>query len=348
MKFSSPDNYGVRFTFHDERILNLKNRIGEHPEIAELISLGESEEGRQIAGLKIGNGDKKISLMAGAHADEPVGPETLAFLADQMLIHATENKELLDTFTFFIIPHINPDGEMRNKEWIERFPDPVSLIKYRDREPPGRDIEFGYPDMRPENRAASNWWKENAPFELHINLHGMPISEGALLLIDKDSVQETKDLQRWYQQYIRDSGFGFHDHDRKGEKGFTRIGTGLSTTPESEKMKAHFKNSGDDETASLFHQNSMEYLKSHGGNTISLVTEFPLFKLPSTAEECPGYPENYFSWQEQQSLIQQRVEKGKPIKDLLDSLSIQQISLSDGMKMQLKIIELALSANALN
>ena len=43
--------------------------------------IGLSREGRPLHAATLGSGPLKISLLAGAHADEPVGPRTLAELA---------------------------------------------------------------------------------------------------------------------------------------------------------------------------------------------------------------------------------------------------------------------------
>ncbi|TDI73542.1 MAG: hypothetical protein E2O84_07060, partial [Bacteroidetes bacterium] len=41
------------------------------------VRVGQSEEGRPIDGYVFGSGPQRVSLIAGAHADEPVGPDTL-------------------------------------------------------------------------------------------------------------------------------------------------------------------------------------------------------------------------------------------------------------------------------
>ena len=43
--------------------------------------IGESREGRSVRALVLGQGDVRVSLLAGCHADEPVGPRLLRHLA---------------------------------------------------------------------------------------------------------------------------------------------------------------------------------------------------------------------------------------------------------------------------
>ncbi|MEM8885718.1 MAG: peptidase M14 [Planctomycetota bacterium] len=228
--------------------------------------LGHSEEGRPIEGLVLGDGPRRMSLVAGAHADEPVGPCTLrAFDAAP------------DGWTCVIVPDVNPDGAARNAVWWDRFPDRDAYRAHRRRELPGRDVEFGYPAMRPENEAVSAFLRAHGPFDLHLSLHGMGEQEGALLLIERSWVDRTRELRAAYADALRDAGLPLLDRDRDGEKGFEYIGPGFWTTPRSDAMRAHFEALGDAETAARFHRNSMEFVRSLGGDPLCLVTEIPLF-----------------------------------------------------------------------
>lgn len=336
------DTSSATFVSQLQSVRFISELAESQPGMVRVDQLGKSEEDRPIIGVRIGLGKRRISLMAGAHADEPVGPATLRLLIEQLIKNTGAFETLLEKYALFFIPHINPDGEARNQSWIDQWPDPEPVILNRYRELPGRDIEFGYPQMRVENQAVAEWWQQHAPFEMHINLHGMSISEGALLLINRDSIEQTQTIQQEFQQYIRSIGFGFHDHDRQGEKGFTRIATGLATTPESDKMREHFNQQGDSTTASAFHLNSMEYMASLGGNPVSLVTEFPLFRLPSTADESPGNPKHYLRFRERLPEIQNLLQQGKPVDHLWHEFPIEPVSLPQAVRMQLKVIELGI------
>ena len=83
--------------------------------------IGRSTEGRPLGGGSYGGGPLKISLGAGAHADEPVGPRTLERLAG-WLETETAAKPLLEKATFSICPDINPDGRERNSTWTGSSP----------------------------------------------------------------------------------------------------------------------------------------------------------------------------------------------------------------------------------
>ncbi len=141
------------------------------------IRIGASREGRDIFGYQVGGGRRGVSLIAGCHADEPVGPAMLDRLA-AFLLSLPATAPLVTRFTWYLVPHTNPDGETRNARWIRPIfgdhgrlisagADPGLYLRHTVREPPGDDVEFGFPrvgnhaplrgglDARPENAEES-------------------------------------------------------------------------------------------------------------------------------------------------------------------------------------------------
>ena len=132
--------------------------------------IGSSRQGRDVVGYRFGSGPSHISLIAGCHADEPTGPAMLDRLAGH-LAGSDGDSALLRRFTFFLVPHVHPDGEARNLPWTAGLFDDVAddgpaidLGRYLEqvvRDPPGEDVEFGFPrsgddlGARPENRAVA-------------------------------------------------------------------------------------------------------------------------------------------------------------------------------------------------
>ena len=135
----------------------------QNPDVSSHLKLGQSEEGRDIDGFVLGNGSKVVTLIAGAHSDEPVGPEMLRTFIYQTLKEKQQFSQLFSEYKFVIIPHVNPDGEAKNQAWIKKWPDPLAYLQCVFRELPGRDLEFGFPEMRRENRLVANFFKKNAP-----------------------------------------------------------------------------------------------------------------------------------------------------------------------------------------
>lgn len=318
-------------------------RQSNSPEVR--TSLGKSEQGRPLNVFHFGRGETKVVLMGGAHSDEPVGPETLRLLCHIFIRYPDQFDELFSRFQFFIFPHINPDGEAVNWKWIEDWPDIKSYLTNVYREEPGRDVEFGYPSLRKENLLISSFLSEHAPFHLHLNLHGMAYSEGAMLLIDKYWMDRTQNLQNEFLQKIKALELPLHDHDRNGDKGFRYLGPGLNTTPESVAMRQHFRERGDENTARLFHMSSMEYIRSISEDPLSLITELPMFhvkqkNLPSGKK---GEPRDYLAFKEIVPKLKAHIEQGKDIEKELNKFSIIPLSSSVAIEIHLYILDISLT-----
>ena len=368
MHLTDLDLSRLRFRTSEDVFDELKTACGANPDLAQFRVIGGSEEGRQIAAVTLGYGPRLVTLVAGAHADEPVGPETLRtfvleglaardWLAEGEGLHA-----LFEQFTFRIIPHINPDGEVRNQEWIEKWPDLGSIsgqalpayLAHRVRELPGRDIEFGYPVMRPENRAASRFLFDYEPIALHMSLHGMGFAEGALLLIEKRWGEQAVDLMEGFTSAVSDAGLRLHDDDRGGDKGFRYYGPGFWSTPEGTAMRAHFLNEGDHETAEKFFLSSMEMAVQTGrdpqtGRTpLCLVTELPLFVLDAKYDHEPGIPGLFNQFKKEMPELTLAAQKGDDVSDRVAPYGLVVLDLETAVRLQLRTIELGLEALVTN
>ena len=329
-------------TCEEDRPL-LKKTCAENSEVAEFQELGSSEQGRPIVAAILGNGPKTVSLIAGAHSDEPVGPEMLRTFIFQTLAQKDRFAMLFSEFKFIIVPHINPDGEAKNQAWIKKWPNIEDYLRYAFREPPGRDVEFGYPDMRKENKVVADFLKAHAPFTMHMSLHGMGFSDGGFLLIEKHWIDRTQKLREKYSQKILDSGLKLHDHDRNGEKGFQYIGPGFTTTPEGQAMRAYFESIGDEQTVALFRDSSMEFVRKLGGDPLCLVTEIPLFYIGKDVPNSKaGVPAAYLEFKERVPELKTKLASGESITENLDEFDLRPLDLKLQIKLQLRALELGL------
>lgn len=255
--------------------------------------LGLSRAAHPIYGYVYGSGNLHVSLMAGAHADEPTGPRLLYHLVN-FLSGQNKDHPLLQNFTWYIIPHINPDAENRNLSWYsyqDELYDLASYLQFVSREKPGDDIEWGFPDqenkaLRPENQAAYDFWQSNRNgFDLHASLHSMGKSFGPWFLIDEDWTHHSDHIQRTCKEETMKMGYRLFDINREGEKGFVRIAPGFATKPHSKAMKLFFLQRNEPRMADKFHASSMESIKSIGGNPLTIVSEMPLFILPKAGND---------------------------------------------------------------
>ncbi|MFQ5631597.1 MAG: M14 family zinc carboxypeptidase [bacterium] len=314
-----------------------------NPDVAKYYFLGKSQQKRIIDAVVLGKGSRTVSLIAGAHSDEPVGPEMLRTFILNGIEKKNELVELFERFCFLIIPHINPDGEIRNQPWITQWPDVDAYLLHAFRELPGQDIEFGYPDLRPENRCVSMFLNQRPAIDLHISFHGMGFSEGAMLLIERHWIGRTQDLRKKFAAYANKLGLSLHDHDRKGEKGFLYIGPGFTTTPEGSAMQKYFIELGDHTTASLFHNSSMEFVRQEGNDALCLVTELPLFTMKNI--ELPaekGIPASYLAFRDRKPKLIATLLRDESIDDFKEDFQISPLDLQAAIRFQLYVLELGL------
>lgn len=308
--------------------------------------IGYSESGRPIVGLVVGAGPRGATLLSGAHADEPVGSETLLRLAEWQVGDSPEASALRRNWRFHIVAHVNPDGEALNGRWLDAWPDPLACLQHRHREPPGRDVEFAYPDRRPENAVIADFIKPAAPIALHLSLHGMTAATGAWHLIDRPWIDRTADLREAYAQAMGEAGLPLLDWDRGGEKGFEYIAPGFSTTPRGQAMREHFKARGDEVTASQFGDSSMELARQLGGDPLCMVTELPLWLVRSASvRDAPRRPEALFAFQEAVAEARAALERDEveAAIEAVEGFDLEPVPIETAAKLQLRAIELGLA-----
>jgi hypothetical protein len=228
---------------------------------------------------------------------------------------------------------------------MEAWPDLEAYLKEAVRENPGRDMEYGFPDMRPENTHVSAFLREHGPFDLHASLHGMSAGEGAMLLINRPWTFRTQSLRDDFASAAAAKGLPLHDHNRKGEKGFFWIEPGFQTTPRGDAMRTYFRARGDAAMAERFHDSSMEFVASLGGDPLSLVTELPLFLI--RGEEGDGHqPTRYLKLRERLPDIKARLDRGEDVDELLAPFDVRPVPLKTAMHLQFRALELGLRAVA--
>jgi hypothetical protein len=283
--------------------------------------IGSSREGRSIRAFRLGRGPLRLSLLGGCHADEPVGPRLLRHLAAH-LASLDPGDPLLARYEWWIIPDVNPDGAERNRPWQQEGAAEYDLIDYLTgavRELPGDDIEFGFPGdpddagARPENRAAAAWWRQaGGPFALHVSLHGMAFAGGPWFLIEPEWRERCAGLMRRCAEATAALGYRLHDVERSGEKGFFRIARGFCTRPDSRCMAEHFRAAGDEVMAGKFRPSSMEHVRSLGGDTLTLVSEVPLFITPGVGDELGPPDLKALEWKKKIDAWRAQLAKGRP------------------------------------
>ena len=314
--------------------------------------IGYSRGQKAIHALSIGTGENAVSLIGGCHADEPVGPLFLRRFCNY-LENLSSDHFLLKNFNWWIVPHANPDGEIINQKWYDDNDDEYDIIKYlkyRVRELPGDDIEFGFPKeshcsgLRPENKALYDFWQSaGKDFWLHASLHGTMKAAGPWFLIEHSWQNRSESIQEKCKLQVSKMGYKLHDYNRHGEKGFHRISEGFCSRPDSISMRNHFLELGDNQMADKFYPSSMETIRQMSSDALTIVSEMPLFILPHL-EKCDDWPHPH--WQEWSDKINRWKllvnDNEEQVRSEITSSGIKAMPVKDQMTLQWRYITAAL------
>lgn len=167
------ETYNKYYNYVDltERLQSLARK---YPHIANLSSIGQSVEGRELWVMRITSepgvdtpGKPKFKYVGNMHGDETVSRQVLVYLVEHLLTRYAEEPriaELVNATDIYILPSMNPDGfeksiegdcdstaggrnNARNKDLNRSFPDQFD----------GTTVS---PDEIPENVAVMRWIRE--------------------------------------------------------------------------------------------------------------------------------------------------------------------------------------------
>ncbi|WP_030861349.1 M14 family zinc carboxypeptidase [Streptomyces sp. NRRL S-37] len=151
--------------------------VARHPRDARLRRVGASRAGIPLWLLSVGHGSRQALVVAGPHANEPVGGATVLRLAERALAdpRLTEGADA----TWNLLLCLDPDGLRRNERWLTG---PYTLgHHFRNFFRPGfLEQPEWLPDgaaALPETRALLALQDELRPF-LQCSLHGVDVGGG--------------------------------------------------------------------------------------------------------------------------------------------------------------------------
>lgn len=169
----------LRYPTVDELGARAAALVARHPRDARLRRVGVSRAGVPLRLLSVGHGGRQALVVAGPHANEPVGGATVLRLAERALADPRLT-EGADT-TWNLLLCLDPDGLRRNERWLTG---PYSLgHHYRNFFRPGfLEQPEWLPDgaaaaALPETRALLALQDELRPF-LQCSLHGVDVGGG--------------------------------------------------------------------------------------------------------------------------------------------------------------------------
>ncbi len=104
------------YTDHNDLSVRLQDLAGEYPELASLETLDQTDGGKEIWLLSIGEGELEnrpaIAVVGGISADHPIGTELALLFAEKILKNSEREdvNELLSRSAFYVFPDMNPDA----------------------------------------------------------------------------------------------------------------------------------------------------------------------------------------------------------------------------------------------
>ncbi|MER6180324.1 M14 family zinc carboxypeptidase [Streptomyces sp. NPDC001652] len=169
----------LRYPTVDELGARASALVARHPGDARLRTVGMSRAGTPLWLLSVGHGTRQALVVAGPHANEPVGGGTVLRLAERALADPllTEGADA----TWNLLLSLDPDGLRRNEGWLHG---PYTLGRhFRNFFRPGfLEQPEWLPDgadavTLPETRALLDVQDELRPF-LQCSLHGVDVGGG--------------------------------------------------------------------------------------------------------------------------------------------------------------------------
>jgi hypothetical protein len=106
----------LRYPTADELAARAAALVARHPREARLRRVGTSRAGTPLLLLSVGHGSRQALVVAGPHANEPVGGATVLRLAERALAdpRLTESADA----TWNLLLCLDPDGLRRNENWL--------------------------------------------------------------------------------------------------------------------------------------------------------------------------------------------------------------------------------------
>ncbi|MGV9456929.1 M14 family zinc carboxypeptidase [Streptomyces sp. NPDC003635] len=169
----------LRYPTVDELGARAAALVTRHPAQARLRRVGTSRAGTPLWLLSVGHGSRHALVVAGPHANEPVGGATALRLAEHALADPRRHEHADATWNLLLC--LDPDGLRRNEGWLQG---PYTLGSYfRNFFRPGfLEQPEWLPDgaesaALPETRALLALQDELRPF-LQCSLHGVDVGGG--------------------------------------------------------------------------------------------------------------------------------------------------------------------------
>ena len=207
----------TRYHSYDEMAAALKSAVAAHPDLAKLVSIGKTREGRDIWAVEIAKPagppvDSRPGLLIAAtfEGDHLIGGELALYTVDYLLnAYATDAavKQRLDRSVIYVVPRINADG-------AEQMFAPVKALRRTNATPidadnDGRTDEDGPEDLNKDGFVTVMRVKDpKGPY--------MVSPDDARLMKRADPARGESGGWALYVEGIDNDGDGFYNEDGPG------------------------------------------------------------------------------------------------------------------------------------
>ncbi len=171
-------------TYHtyDELVGELVNYVSAYPDISQLISIGQSVQGRDLLAVKITDNptleeaEPEVKYVSTMHGDEPVGTEMSLYLIDALLSgYGVDPRitSLVNETEIWILPLMNPDGREAGSRYNADGLDLNRSFPEGSIDPIGNILDGPAMDTlgRPPEVVAVMQWSASQSFTLAANYH---------------------------------------------------------------------------------------------------------------------------------------------------------------------------------
>jgi hypothetical protein len=262
------------------------------PSQVKIEQIGDSRDGHPLYALLIGQTETKpiIAATGNCHAEEAIGTVTILRLAEA-LVSNPDMKPLLEKYSFAFIPQANPDGTLKNWEWLKlEHPTYRDYMRHYYRDNRSEDVEHGIPtpettqNCRPEPEAIAKFYRRFPKIHFYVTLHSANVFPGAMFLVSQKPSAAISETLRSVAQSQRLSLYTDNDN---GMGGFEFVEPGFYAIPRFEVMREQMLAGGDPERVKKFKLNSFQLVESECNCSISLVSELPYFEVTGLQDLAP-------------------------------------------------------------
>jgi len=267
----------------------IRNRC---PEQVKIEQIGSSRDGYPLYALLIGKTETKpiIAATGNCHAEEAIGTVTILRLADALVSNSDMNT-LLEKYSFVFIPQANPDGTLKNWEWLKlKHPSYRDYLRHYCRDNRSEDVEHGIPtpettqECRPEPEAIAKFYRRFPKIHFYVTLHSANIFPGAMFLVSQKPCTEISEALR---SVTHSQKLSLYTDNDNGMGGFEFVESGFYSIPRFEVMREQMLAGGDPERVKKFKLNSFQLVESECNCSMSLVSELPYFEVAGLQDLTP-------------------------------------------------------------